>query len=868
MSKIKEILCMHHSHLDIGYTHPQPMLLELQRDYIDQAIDLCLKTANFPEESKFRWTCEATYPVLKWLETASEERTGQLKRLLRNGQISITALPMHTTPLSNVAQMAYMMKPAAYLRKLFDMPIDIAINHDINGQPWTMSQILLDSGVNFYITGINIHFGGIPFKRPSVFRWETPDKRELLTFLGEHYSLFSQFFYTSEKDTGLMDKGIKEYVNRLEQCGYEQDFVFLTATNPPLYDNNCPDWDLAELIRKYNEEGHEQVVRFVTPEMLRERVLKIKKEDIPVHRGDWTDFWNFGCASSAKETRISRRAKENLRKAELLESFSPSIGEHYDRAKSEAYLNSILYDEHTWGASQSITDPLSEEVYSQRTHKSHMAYKAADLSAYLLGRQVNQLAGNPIQATDPEGVIVVNTSCSRQQVELRIPESLTEKGRYLSAARMKQFLPYAANKENAAYYGTVALPPFSWKKIPFSQLEAQKLALESEGAKKYSVLKDRIETPFYDITFNSATGRIVQIFDRMHQWAMIDEESPWTFFEFVRETIDPLYNPEQRSTFFPRDIDLGNKNISVWNHNWKSRRESALDIKNWHIEEEKDSVSIFMELAARGVVALKQKITFSVLHPRIQMRAYINRENITVPEGIYFAFPMNLEEGWRANFDSAGTFIELDYDQLGNTCRDWVTVDQCVALYDSSKGVVLACPDAPMVQIGDFNFGKESHYIERKKNPLLLAWPINNYWDTNFWISQPGAIELCYEMTPFEKFDPAASYDSGLYAKEPVIIATCVECPKEESRIFFNGNGEGIVPLSIRPSQKGGIIIMLKNLRDADGEYVFSVPGKTIREAYFINIVEEELSQADIIDGQVKVKLSPYELVQIAVSLS
>jgi hypothetical protein len=865
MGKIKEILCLHHSHFDFGYTHPQPLLLELQKDYIDEAIDLCLKTADFPEESQFRWTIEATYPLLKWLETASEEKISIFKELVKKGQISITAMMMHTTPLANAEQLTRLLYPIRTLREKFNIKIDTAINHDINGQPWPISQILLDAGIKFYITGINIHFGGIPFKRPSIFRWQTPDHRYLLTYLGEHYSLFSQFFHTFKESTSLMDKGIYEYVKRLEDQGYDKDYVYLTATNPPLFDNNCPDPNLPLLIKKYNEEGHDIKVSFVTPEMLYKRVLRdMHLEDLPVYSGDWTDYWNFGSGSSAKETRLNRKTKQVFKKAELLESIQGSPGLRYDKVKDEVFIQSSLYDEHTWGAANSITEPDHPEVFTQRSHKSNLALKASDLSAYLLGKQMEILAENPLQSNEPEGIILVNTSNTPRNAEINIPVEYFEKGRHLAAARIKQYLPYAKETSRTKYYGTINLKPYSWRKIPFNKLATVKD--ESIKDNHFIVTENSIETPFYLLTFDKKTGRILDLLDKSRNWHMLDKDSNWTFFEFVKETIDPLKNIEHRSTFFPRDIDLGNRSISVWNHNWKGKRSGAEEVLSWEVRRQNDSVSYILHTKAAGLKSLTQEIRFSGLHPKIELSATINLEDNRNPESIYFVFPLNIEEGWRSHYDTAGMFVELDEEQMGNVCRDWVTVDQTISIYDNHKGVTLACPDAPLVQIGDFNFGKESKAIGRKEKPLLLAWPMNNYWDTNFWISQPGVTHFKYVLSPFDTFDRKEAYKLGVEASQEVEMNMVIHCKEEESGQFFSYNQSNIVPLHIKPAEdKQGIIILLKNLSKEPDEFEFFVPKRKIASCHFVNTLEENIEDIALIEDKIILKIPGESLSQIRV---
>jgi hypothetical protein len=82
---------------------------------------------------------------------------------------------------------------------------------------------------------------------------------------------------------------------------------------------------------------------------------------------------------------------------------------------------------------------------------------------------------------------------------------------------------------------------------------------------------------------------------------------------------------------------------------------------------------------------------------------------------------------------------------------------QWISVHNSQRGVTLTCPDAPLFQIGDFNFGRLKKSVPRDAGPLLLAWPMNNYYNTNFRVSQPGFSRVRYELVTHGPYDPVVS---------------------------------------------------------------------------------------------------------------
>lgn len=855
--KVKGILIMHHSHLDVGFTHLQPVALELHEDYIYQALTMLDNTADYPEQSRPKWTCEVTEPVMRFLENASENDIARFAAYLKQGRIGISALEYNTTPLSSSEGLARQLYGAAEISKRFGVKINTANLHDATGLPWSIVDLLKDGGVEMLTMAINLHLSGTPKPRPAVYRWQSPGGREILVMNGEHYTMFDQWSNDHTKNLDTMQAGINKYLQNLERLNYQYDFAYLSATcAPSAYDNAPPNFDLPALVKRWNEEGRQPKLRYATPQDILERIKQIPYKSIPVVKGDWSDYWNFGSASSATETRISLNTATNMRDIDLLNAFGKSNGQ-MDAVMKKIWKDINFYDEHTWGAYNplELTNPFPT---AQWYMKATPAYEGMAYSKFALTKQLQQLAGNSTASDSLEGIMLLNPTGSKIKYYPQIPQDWFVKGKRIEAWLMAGDR-FERTPEQGKFYGPFELEPYSWRKIPFTKLK------EAVPPTKIIVENGYIETDFYLMKFDPQKGRIISLFDKKRNWEVTDKNSKYSFFQFVHEKPDPAVD-STRFAFHVRNTENEKIGITGWQPDWKAVYSTINGKIECSIDTNAFTATLIIKSQAEGVKSLEQRITLHADSPIIDLAAdFIKTDNVN-PEAIYFTFPMNLDKGWSGFFDTGDVPLELDSEQLKGTCRDWVTVSSFASIHNNDKGATLYCPDAPLVMFGNFNFGRNQAAIKRDKNPLLIAWATNNYWETNFRGSQPGLIQLKYAFNSKGEYNAAKiSMEAQRVISSPIVYQA-VDCPNESSGQLINVAGNGVKVVYVKASEdKKATILRVINLNPKDATAEINLPGRKIVSAWRCSTQEDKMDKLKVTDSKFVIPLKTREITSIRI---
>jgi len=126
-----------HTHTDIGYTRPQTEILPEHLRYIDDALDYCDQTDDYPDNAKFRWTCEASWAVREYLKNRPKKQIDRLIKRINEGRIEVTGMIFNLSDIIDEAQLAAQLQPLNDFNSV-GIHVKTLMQDDVNGIAWAL----------------------------------------------------------------------------------------------------------------------------------------------------------------------------------------------------------------------------------------------------------------------------------------------------------------------------------------------------------------------------------------------------------------------------------------------------------------------------------------------------------------------------------------------------------------------------------------------------------------------------------------------------------------------------------------------------------------------------------------------------------
>lgn len=844
-----------HSHTDIGYTDLQSRVAKNHLDYLDSVIEFCKATEDYPEEARYRWNIEVSWALQNYLRSRPEAKARELLALLRSGRVELSGLFLQLSDAFGAEELVRAVANPVDLSRAHGFPLRAAMNNDVNGYSWGLPQLFAQAGIKYFTTGINETRSKAPLRRPNPFYWQGQDGSRVLEWNGEHY-LFANYDLLLHES---YDKSFPKVTDYLAKLGARVDYPYdLIAFHISGYvtDNCPPRMEISDRVREWNGKWAYPKLRLATMSEFFTALEKKYARTIPTYKLGWPDYWTDGIASTAFETGVNRTAHAELRSGEAWAALAGLIDASFAYPAAdiaEGYENTMLYDEHTWGAHNSISEPDSEFARSQWAVKSAFAYTAGEIGRTVQARSLQALARN-IPAADAWSLAVFNPlSWERSDiVRVALPGAFAgEKKRpfKLVEKRTGAEVSYQVLDGRTLLFQTFAVPSLGYavySLVPDVQ--------PSPPAPAASIGRNSIENRFYKVTVDPTSGGLSSIVDKETGEELVDRTSAWTLNQYIYE------NPVGGRAAVD---DM--KKRAVFDRTSPVSAETSPGLQG------PGASSLVIRSKAKPCPSIEQEIILYDGIKRIDIIDRLKKDEVAEPEAVYFAFPFRVE-GAKVRFELAGATMRPETEQLPRTTRDWHTVQNWVEFAGARQSVVWSPLEAPLVQFGDINTGKWLEKLDLK-NAFVFSYAMNNYWMTNFKASQGGAVTFRYSLTSRSGgADLVASTRFGWEAHAPL---AAVWIP-EKGRGGLAGDGlpfvgldkPNIVVQAVKaPAVGRGITLRLREIAGLATRVRITIAGlkseTVVVEA--TDLAEGPANIATVVPGSIYADLKPFGLQTIVI---
>ena len=748
---IKEVHLIHHSHTDIGYTHPQPVIFELHRRFIDEALDLADELPVGDHYSRFKWTCEVTGTTKLWWDSASNESRDRFIAAVKRGQIEVAAMQWHFTPLADLSMLIKSLENVKFFRDL-GVPIRSAMNTDVNGVPWGLIDVLLDHGINGFSMSANSHFGGPVTPRPGAFNWRSPSGREITVWNGFQYWHVANGLMKLPSSIDEARDAVTGVVQEAERRGYPLDFLPLQITCPSHPDNAGPDARLTHFIKEWNESA--PAVKLKTA-LLSEEFDLLRLEELPTMSGDWTDYWNFGAGSSARETATFFGGLAAVSAANGISAWAVNDSTIADDHLDLAGQALALYAEHTWGADCSINSPEADETYVQWSKKSSYAYEGVAHARIALNDGLHALADRA--GGEAETLLLYNSLPVPVTRWLKLP--IQDLGWALTPGtphRMRLDSALANLPDFSKRWCQVELPALGYRTFEVAGLSPQNI--DGLVCENLVISSDRVRIEFFEgggVRSLQLDGVEVVGLDQDYFFGVPVLERPMSG---VRNEIMKL----DFSQYEPADN---------WNPLWK-RVTTKGELFDSGAKDEGGAVSYSQTFLMENGDKVTAIYRLFAGEPTVDLEVVLTSAGDAKPYSLGLPFVSCFDGSSSWHFDTAGAVVEFDREQLPNACRHYVTSQHFVRHQGRKKGLTIASQNLALWRFGGLSMNYSANLDLSKMRPITMAWLSNNYWEVNFLANQKGETRYRMTLIPHQAEEVGSSVTRALpYSVDPAIFA-------------------------------------------------------------------------------------------------
>ncbi|NLX94836.1 MAG: hypothetical protein GXY83_01535 [Rhodopirellula sp.] len=768
-----ELVLLPHSHVDIGYTHVQTEVEQKQWSYLEQAIELAQHTAENSPEARFKWNSEVLWAVDSYLKQAAPAKRQALIDAVRKGWIGLDGLyGNELTALCRPEELFRLVDCARRLARQYDLRIDSAMISDVPGYTWGIVPALAHSGIKYFSIGPNhIHRIGRTLAEwgDRPFYWVSPsgDRRVLCWVAGHGYSWFHGGLLGKMGETD--PSRLFEYLQQLSAADYPYDLVQLRYSIGG--DNGPPDPELPGFVQQWNARYQWPKMRLATTAELMREFEGRYGERIPEVRGDFTPYWEDGAASSARETALARAAAERLVQAEILwTTLAPQ--DYPDGAFYSAWRNVILYNEHTWGAHCSISQPDSPFTRDQWAIKQAFAVDADKQSRQLVAQA---LAGRKADGADVRAVDVLNT-CSWSRTDLVVlPAAMSAAGDIVRSAEGVQ-VPSQRLRSGELAFRADNVPPLGAKRYLLAAGNSPSRGdARADGA---TATNGRLR-----LALDPETGAIASLTEPSIPHDLVDCSAGLALNEYRYVA--------GRSAESPRPN--GPAKITV--------EEAGPLVASLRVESE-----------APGCTLLVRRVRLVDGVDGVEIVNLLEKQDVREKESVHFGFSFHVPDG-QMRLDIPWAVIRPEADQLRGACKNYFTVGRWADVSNAEFGVTWATIDAPLIEIGRITVDVASPFdpdgwIRRvDRSQTLYSYVMNNYWETNYKASQGGSATFRYAILPHGGFDQAAAARFGIQQSQPLLVVP-VNPDAPAVRPLLTVEPSGVLVTSLKPSMDGKAIML------------------------------------------------------------